>query len=342
MKFQDIRQKFRLKVLAIFIGVYDLNNEAKKILIHEEKLVSATEIIYFSESLYVIAFILLFSLLSTFLIGIYNVTLFIPVLGVILLFFFLIIGTIYSATRVEMIFLTTERVVVKYLSILEKLLKVKRELSLSIDQISIISYGRAPFNRGVLVLTLIATLIDLFLFFILTDEFTLSLILRMLILISSILLIFVIFRLVLFGLRLTRGVLELQAVGLPIPVQIGLDKGVPRSFIQEVHLAVLERVHHTLHHEDKRNLDIIEFPLESSSILKKALSQVETVDEEKILKLLDQKPSQAEELCRNIPELSHDQIDKVLSALQEKNLVIYEIDQDIWRLSEDDSHHDTP
>ena len=333
MKFQSFRYNLRSKMLALTIGVYDLNEEAKKLLIHEEKLVSSAEIIYFFESLYIAAFLLLFTLSLTIIIGILNPTLFLSFLVISAVLILLLLSTVYFATRVEMIFLTSERVVVKHLSIIEKLLKVKRELSLSIDQISIISYGRAPFNRGVLGLALIGTLIGSGLLSILPQISEFSPIMQITIRIVGILVILVCFRLILFGLRLSRGVLELQAVGLLTPVRIGLDKGVPRSFIQEVHLAVLERVHHTLHHEDRDRIEIIEFPLESSSLLKNALIQVETADEKTVLKFLDLKPSQAEELCRNIPELSHDQIDEVLSVLQEKNLILYEIDNDVWRLS---------
>ncbi len=334
MIFQDIRQKFRLRMLALLVGVYNLNNEARKLLIHEEKLVSATEIIYFSESLYLAAFIILVMTISVILLGIFNSTLFIPFIMITTLLALLFIGVVYSATRVEMIFLTSERVVIKYLSILEKILRVKRELSLSIDQISIISYGRAPFNRGALGLALLGTLTVSLMIFILANGLIDSFLAQMTVIIISILVILVVLRLILFSLRLTRGVLELQTVGLTTPVQIGLDKGVPRSFIQEVHLAVLERVHHTLHHEDQEDIDIVEFPLESSKTLKNAFNQVKTSNEKKILKLLDQKPAQAEELCRNIPELSHEEIDEVLSILQEKNLIIYEVDEDVWKLSD--------
>ena len=159
MKFQTFRYNLRSKMLALTIGVYDLNEEAKKLLIHEEKLVSSAEIIYFFESLYIAAFLLLFTLSLTIIIGILNPTLFLSFLVISAVLILLLLSTVYFATRVEMIFLTSERVVVKHLSIIEKLLKVKRELSLSIDQISIISYGRAPFNRGVLGLALIGTLI---------------------------------------------------------------------------------------------------------------------------------------------------------------------------------------
>ncbi|PWI47155.1 hypothetical protein CEE45_13140 [Candidatus Heimdallarchaeota archaeon B3_Heim] len=334
MIIRDIRQKFRLRMLALLVGVYNLNNEAKKMLIHEEKLVSATEIIYFSESLYLAAFIILVVIISVILLGIFNSTLFIPFIMITTLLALLFIGVVYSATRVEMIFLSSERVVIKYLSILEKILRVKRELSLSIDQISIISYGRAPFNRGALGLALLGTLTVSLMMFILTNVLIDSFLAQMTVIIISILVILIVLRLILFGLRLTRGVLELQTVGLTTPVQIGLDKGVPRSFIQEVHLAVLERVHHTLHHEDQEDIDIIEFPLESSKTLKNAFNQVKTSNEKKILKLLDQKPAQAEELCRNIPELSHEEIDAVLSILQEKNLISYVVDEDVWKLSD--------
>lgn len=95
-----------------------------------------------------------------------------------------------------------------------------------------------------------------------------------------------------------------------------------------------ERVHHTRHHENQEDLDIVEFPLESSYTLKSALNQVKTSNEKKILKLLDQKPTQAEELCRIIPELSHKQVDEVLSLLQEKKLIKYEVDKDVWRISD--------
>ncbi len=116
-----------------------------------------------------------------------------------------------------------------------------------------------------------------------------------------------------------------------------MNKGVPRKFIQEVHLGVLERVHHTMHHEDQEDINVVEFPLESSNMLKKALIYAQTPNEKTVLKFLDQKPAQAEELCQNIPELSHDQIDEVLSTLQEKNLVKYEIDTDVWRISDNET-----
>ena len=288
MILQNIRQKFRLRMLALLVGVYNLNNEAKKLLIHEERLVSATEIIYFSESLYLAAFIILVMTISVISLGIFNSTLFIPFIMITTLLALLFIGVVYSATRVEMIFLTSERVVIRYLSILEKILRVKRELSLSIDQISIISYGRAPFNRGALGLALLGTLTVSLMMFILANGLIDPFLVQMTVILISILVILIVLRLILFGLRLTRGVLELQTVGLTTPVQIGLDKGVPRSFIQEVHLAVLERVHHTLHHEDQEDIDIVEFPLESSKTLKNAFNQVKTSNEKKNLKLLDQ------------------------------------------------------
>ncbi|MHA1542604.1 MAG: hypothetical protein ACTSQH_06485, partial [Candidatus Hodarchaeales archaeon] len=95
----------------------------------------------------------------------------------------------------------------------------------------------------------------------------------------------------------------------------------------------LERLHHTLHDSD---LDIQEFPLETSFLLKEAFKDTSDPNEREILLLLDQKPRQAEELCRLIPSLSHEEIDATLSMLQSKRLVEYIVDEDKWKILSED------
>jgi len=49
-------------------------------------------------------------------------------------------------------------------------------------------------------------------------------------------------------------------------------------------------------------------------------------------KILDKKPAKAEELCRGIVEMSHEDIDNALTELQQKGLVDYRTVDDRWEL----------
>ena len=333
---RDVRHKIRAKLLSLTIGFYDLETEAKQLLIHEEKLVSSAEIIYFSEILYLSGAL---SFLTAIILGslgflFQDLILVFGSSAIILSLFTL--GLIYSATRIELIFLTTERVVVKHLSIIEKFLRVRREESLTIDQISIISYGRAPWNRGAFISALTGFLFSLLLLFLLIEELSVDPFIQFLVLSEIIIVIIVSISLLLFGLRLSRGILDLHAVGRKKPLRLGLHKGVPRKFIQEVHLAVLERLHHTQHGD----LDTQEFPLETSFLLKEAFKVTSDPNEREILLLLDRKPAQAEELCKSIPSMSHEEIDTVLSSLQSKRLIEYLVDEDKWRILDNKKEDD--
>jgi hypothetical protein len=117
-----------------------------------------------------------------------------------------------------------------------------------------------------------------------------------------------------------RSELELTTTG---GNRFRINAGIPSD------LTVLERLHHTQHDSD---LDIQEFPLETSFQLKEAFKITADPNEREILLLLDRKPTQTEELCRLIPSLSHEEIDATLSSLQSKRLVEYLVDEDKWTI----------
>ncbi len=312
-------RKFLKKTSALFIlGKSDLKEESRDILMENEELIATTEIVYYSEMFYALIFVVLIANLGVIFFLIWTGNLIFIIIPLIVILFSILM--LYYATEVQKIFLTNERLVINHLSLFEKILRVPRNESILLDQIAIIKYSRAPFNKGALTSGTIILISSLILQLLLFQRISTHIFLLILsISFESLLIAFSIY-LFTFGARLTKRALELYVIGITRPIVIGQFKGIPLWFVNELHKAVLERVHHTFH-ASKEILQLYEFPLESSSTLKTILENENKELHRKILFLLDKKNLDFDEIAKNLPDCTEERIRETLNELVDEELV---------------------
>jgi hypothetical protein len=308
------------------VGKYSLDEETKKIsLLQDEDIITSTDLVYYTELLYIVILFVSIAGLLIGIIGLNSKDLFILLftsIGVLLILCLMIL-LLVSATRIEFVFLTTERIIIKYYGILEKFLRVRRESTLSLDQVAIISFGRAPLNRGALITSFLGFVVGIFPLFFLSDNIF-AVITGLLIVGGTLWLFF-------FGLRLNRQTLDIHTVGMVIPFRIGQVKGLPRGFVDKVHQAIFERVHHRKHtFPSSELLSSLEFPLETSHALKKALERVPNELGRKLLLFLDNQSAGIDLLVENFPDKSRKEIEKELKVLEEKDCITFQTTSEAW------------
>lgn len=314
-----IRIKLRNRITGFFFGKYDLKSIAREKLVQKEKYVSGVEIINYNEMM-IASSVLLF--IMSIVAGAFFPPLFI-LLPISLFFIFL-------SLDLELVMLTDERVILEKRGFVEKLLRVNNEISLSLDQIAVISYGRAPFNRpalltsflGILPLVIYSTLRDA------SNNFDLMILIPL----------FIIFLyLGWWGLRLDKRSIELSIIGVLKNIGIGRNKGVPLWFLSDVQTRVFERIHHLFHEEKLKGVkaDVQEYPLKYSGTAKHMINELHDPIHHHIIKFLDSENYTKKELNEHCTICQSIDMDEAIRHLRRKKFIYYDKSKKLWKLNRD-------
>lgn len=307
----------RNKIIGYFIGRYNLDSESKRILNKEEKFISGVEIVQFNESIYILSFIwlLLVVLLAYFLSFYFMIlVLFFPV---ILLF----------SNELEMDILTNERIVIIKRTIFERFLRITNESSIALDDIVLMKYGRAPFNKNALYFS-ISSFIAIFLVLIAENFYKIDLLIEtplivLLLLISSYLLW--------LGLRLSKRSLELTIIGVNESIGIGRTKGVPLWFIYEIQTLIFDSLPSNLTKispEDyKKITDDILIPI------KDLIDATPFELHKKIISFINNKQVDIIDLYSNLQDYSKPEINKAFKDLRKKKFIYFNRKIGKWALN---------
>ncbi len=304
-----MRYKLRNKLTGIIFGKYDLKKIAKNKLVHDEKFVSGLEIIYYNEIMIFISIVIgLLSILFTF----KSLFAIIPLI--------ISMYLIFLSLELELIFLTDERIIIEKRGILEKILNTQSELSLSLDQIAVLKYSRAPFHRQLLYISLIGLIINFIIISVISD-------LLLILFLSAI--SFVLFYMLWFGLRLNKRSIELSVIGINLPVGIGRSKGAPMSFLVDIQEMVFERIHHISHSDTDSGIkyQVSEFPLQFSSKAKAIIEKLKDPFQQHLIKVIDQNNINIDGLYLHCHRFEKSVIDKTIQELKHKNLIVEKDDK---------------
>lgn len=306
----SLRDKLRNRLTGYAFGKYNLEKQIEEILIKDEEYISGIEIIFYDEIMLLLAGIgsvlsILFGLIVS------------PIFFVFLL---PITVLVYLSLDVELVYLTSERLIIERRTILEKLLKTSNIKSISLDQVAVISYSRAPFQypslflSGLGVITIIVSLIY--------DTFSTSFI---------ILLLPISLYLAYFGFRLTKRSIEISVIGVQRPFGVGRTKGAPLVFLNDLQNTIFERVHHTFH-EDEASQELHEYPLQYSGKVKELIKQIKKPVQQKILQFLDENVMSKNQIVEQLSTYSKVEIDEAMRQLREKRYIYYHRGMKKWCL----------
>lgn len=314
-----IRVKLRNRITGFFFGKYDLENIVRDKLVQKEKYVSGVEIINYNEGMIASAVLL-------FVISIFAGAFF-PLLFILIplsLYF------IFLSLDLELVMLTDERIILEKRGFVEKLLRVNNEISLSLDQIAVISYGRAPFNRPAL-LTSFLGIISLTVYSTLRDAS------KYVDLILIIPLFIILLYLGWWGFRLGKRSIELSIIGVLKSVGIGRNKGVPLWFLSDVQTRVFERIHHIFHEEKLKGVkaDVQEFPLKYSGVAKHMINELHDPIHHHIIKFLDSENYTKKELNKHCTMCQSVDMDEAIRHLRRKKYIFFDKSKKLWKLNRD-------
>ena len=319
-----IRTIFRNRMAGFIFGRYNLKRIASDLKTEEEEYISGIEIIHFNELIYLItAMIFIGSLLLFYLIS------FIFIILIIFLPFLIYIGM-----ELELVMLTTERVLIEKRTIIEKLTRTQQLQTISVDQIAMITYGRSPLNYAALIIGLVGTIMSGIPFIvnnmelIKIDNVTLGIVI--------IFFLFPSIYLVWFGLRLYKRSIELSIIGLKKPVGIGRKKGAALWFYNDIQYMIFERIHHIFHQEpniQNVNLEVEEFPLEYSALVKDLLQELTSEISRNILLILDKSVLTKEQILEKSSQYSSREVEGCMVGLLKMNLITYEETNKNWALN---------
>ncbi|OLS29114.1 MAG: hypothetical protein HeimC2_03090 [Candidatus Heimdallarchaeota archaeon LC_2] len=295
-----MRKILRNKITGFVFGKYYHEKQIDEILIKDEEYISGIEIIFYSE---IILILTIFSVIASIILAFTLTPLFL-----ILLIPALIL--IYFSLDIELIYLTSERLIIERRTIVEKMLKTSNIKSISLDQIAVISYSRAPFQFASLFLSLLG--IVTISYSIMYDNFELAAVFSL----TPISLY-----LAYYGLRLTKRSIEISVIGVAKPFGVGRVKGAPVWFLNDLQNMIFERVHHTFHSEE--SYDIHEFPLEYSGRVRELVKQLTRAVQKKIIQLLDEKTLSKNEIIDLMPNYSKTEIDEGMRQLRVKKYIYY-------------------
>ena len=312
-----MRIKIRNKLTGFLFGKYNLESIATKKLVQKESYVSGVEIINYNEQMILSSIILMA-------IGILA-GIFYPILLILVPFSFFLI---FLSLDLELVMLTDERIIIEKKGLVEKLLGVNNEISLSLDQIAVISYGRSPFNKPAMI-TSIVSLLTLITYSTLRDSnkyFDLFILIPLFI---------ITLYLVWWGLRLGKRSVELSIIGVLKNVGIGRNKGVPLWFLSDLQTRVFERIHHLFHEERIKGVkaDILEYPLQYSSIAKHMINELHDPIHHHIIKFLDRENYTKKELNQHCPICHSVDMDEAIRYLRLKKFIYYDKSNKIWKLN---------
>ncbi|MCH8906099.1 MAG: hypothetical protein IH840_03335 [Candidatus Heimdallarchaeota archaeon] len=316
---KNLRSNFRNKITGFIFGKYDLQEVGQRHLIKEEEYISGIEIISYDEVIYLlslvgvialVAFSISFSFLFLFLI-------------------FPILYVVYLATELELVMLTSERVIIERRSIVEKLLKTSNIQSISIDQIAVISHSRPPFQIPTIVLGIVGFSFSVYNMLVLTETGIIGLLgFHITLLPFEVYLIY-------YGLRLNKRSIELAVIGVPDTIGIGRKKGAVLWFLDDLIQLIFERVHHIFHDIDEGSRVVQEFPLEYSGTVKRLIKEINRPVQRKILELLDQMDLPKKVVLEKIAGFSKQEIDEGMRQLRESKLLYYDRSKNMWCLNRD-------
>lgn len=309
------RQRLRNRVTGFLFGKYNIEKLGKSKLIHEERYISGVEIINYNEIMIIISFVLLIlTVFLNFLSPWYNLTLILPLI------------LIYFSLDLELVMLTDERVIIEKRGVIEKITRIKNETSLSLDQIAVFKYGRAPVNIALLAFTMIS----------LTSITALLIVveLQVVFIVLNIILLIILLMLLWYSLRLNKRSIELSVIGVKTNIGIGRNKGVPYWFMSDTQETVFERIHHTVHEGKKSGLrsDIREFPLQFSTRAKDYISQLDNILSQHIIKFLDHGDKTLEQIDEYCSEFDLEDIKIKLRVLRMKRYIDYDDENQIWKM----------
>lgn len=306
----SIRDKLRSRLTGYIFGKYVLEKQIEGTLIKEEEYISGIEIIFYDEIMLLLA---LFGSITSIALGIIINTLFFLIL-------IPITTLVYFSLEVELIYLTSERLIIERRTILEKLLKTSNIKSISLDQVAVISYSRAPFQYPSLFLSAVGFITIIY-----------SIVTNTNVILISIVLLPISLYLTYFGSRLTKRSIEISVIGVLRPFGIGRTKGAPLWFLNDLQNMIFERVHHTLH-DDEEGADLHEHPLKYSGRVKELLKLIKKPLQKKILQLLDENIMSKEQIVEQCAEYSKTEIDEAMRLLRQKRYIYYHRGMKKWCL----------
>ena len=311
------------RITGFVFGKYNLRAIAKELLIKREEYVSGFENIYYDVSL------LVGSLISSVLLIILAI-LFSP-----WLFFSLLLPpfVIFFALELELVFLSNERVFIERRGTIEKLFKTRNIISISLEQIAVLSYKRAPVNIPALAFGMITVvgsiLIAIF------GKPTLKSPISSLVLLISILVAISQIAVLWGGLRLNKRSIELSVIGVAKAIGIGRTKGAPQWFLEDVQELVFERIHHYESAKKEQGIEAIftEFPFRHSASLKRAIQNLETDLERRVLLEFDRNELNFDMIKEKFPDETEEKLDEVVNKLKQRKFIHFKRDKSAWALS---------
>ena len=298
-----MRAKLRNNLTGFFLGKYDVKEIAKETMIEREVYKTSFENIFYNEAL-----IILSPVISIALIGL--AIFYSPWI----IFALLIVPPmIFFALELELVFLSDERVFIERKGILEKLLNTRNVRTVSLEQIAIIAYKRAPVNRPLLLFGLIGIsgLIAL--------TFFVELYLIIIASITALIFLYIIW----FSLRLTKRSIELSVIGSLRDVGLGRTKGAPVSFLADLQELVFERIHHYERHraDSKALLNIEEFPLRHQGKVKEMVKMAENELQKRIIAKIALENQDINKLVKTLKIYSKVAVEEELLYLEKQSLI---------------------
>lgn len=318
MKLQRI---YRNYITTLIVGKYNIDKISNNALLKDEEYISSIDILFYDEVLVIMA-----ALLSVVIIYLSQFS--------ILFLSFLVFPVLlfYFAIQVEIIILTSERVLMEIRGLIEKILRVKNIRSISIDQIAIFSYARAPFNYAALAISFIGVV---FLLEIFDTPLNLSEIGSPGIVLSMMkaLLIISLLYLIWYGLRLSKRSIEMSIIGISRAIGIGRRKGAPQWFVNDMEMMIYDRIHHIYHSENTSDLKIEDFPLAYNSNVKALLRQTQKPVQRKILEQLVDSSLSKNRILQLVRGYSKIEIDEAMRQLRKIQFIFYDRSRRIWCLN---------
>lgn len=244
---------------------------------------------------------------------------------VILIIFFPII--LLFSNELEMNILTNERIVIIKRTIFERFLRITNESSIALDDIVLIKYGRAPFNKNALYFSF-TSFITIFAIIILEYFYKIDLLIETPIII---LLLVVTTYLFWIGLRLSKRSLELTIIGVSESIGIGRTKGVPLWFIYEIQTLIFDSLPSTINKispEDyKKITDDILIPIQD------LINATPFELHKKIISTINTKQIDISELYANLKEYPKNEINKAFKDLRKRKFIYFNRKTGKWILN---------
>ncbi len=304
----------RNRVTAFLFGKYNVNNIATELMIREEEFITSFENIYYDE-------VMLVSSVGIFLMGILLSVYLSPFFLLLLLPPFLLV---YFALELEIVFLTNERLFIEKKGIIEKILRVRNIQTVSLEQIAILQYRRAPINYPGLTFALVMLGLGILPPILVTNGLTILI---------AVPIVAVSLYLFWFSLRLSKRSIELNIIGVQNLMGIGRTKGAPMWFLKELQQLVFERIHHYEKAEYSNNSHrvLLEYPLMYPEWVKDLIQKQPQEVEREMVRMLFEESGDFNSLVERCREFTPNQIEQALRKLKTRG-IIYFSDKKKWEI----------